>query len=251
MTDAIPTVNSTRPITFASAVLRGAVALALAGLALATIAHTVRAAWATHAASKGAQILAASAALPRGLERDTLFAEAQAALEQGLRVAPDDPRLWNLLAQTRQLQATEATASATSPVLAAASASAAARAAALAPRDPEGFARLALARSIEANGAGAAAIALARSYAYSGDGGDGREAGLANVRLEAAGRAWRLLEGDLRAAVEREACGYARTGPGAREWLRALRMGSADPGLALKIDALLSDPACAPPGPQS
>jgi hypothetical protein len=229
-------VSSTRPITFAS-IGRGALALMLGALAVVVILASGRDALGVRAVHDGRVALAAAMAKPRGVERDAILADAQTILQHGLSLTPSDPRLWNLLGETRLMQATQAAVTEISPDLLAAAGEASIRAASLAPRDPEPQARLAYVRSLQEERQQEAAEALARAFAT-----EEPSAALIARRIGAAARSWDALDQPTRQGVLADVCALSKQG--GRETLRQLRLGAARPGLALEIDRLLEDPAC-------
>jgi hypothetical protein len=233
-------VKSTRPIISASAALRIALAVLVAGIALWTAYGASRDLLASRARLHATAALAAAAVLPRGAARDAQLAETQEIAGRGVALSPDNADLWNLLAETRLLQATTAAVADISNELLTAAADASARAASLAPRDPAPTARLAFVRSLQQDGKAGVSAALAKSYAAAAF-----DPELGPRRLEAAGRAWTTLSTDVQGEALLEACSLARRGDAERTSLYELRMGDAAPGMALALDRIMADPSCA------
>src|SRR5262245_53101705 len=127
----------------AGALLRAAPLVLIALLALGVIAFSLRDAVGASEGAVGLAVAEEAAAMPIGAPRDAKLDEAQGRLSEALQSRPDDPRLWNALAQTRYLQATGAEVRNVSQTLIAASLDAAQRAAALDPNDPLPQARMA------------------------------------------------------------------------------------------------------------
>ena len=239
MTGPTNTVSSTKPIISASA-LRGAIVAGLAAAASLAAYEACRGVLSAQARAQGVAALAAAEHLPIGPARDTELARAQSIAGQAVDLTPDDADLWNLLAETRLMQATGA-AAASEPLLKSA-ADASIHAATLAPNDPAPPARIAFVHALEEDGKDQVAAPLAKSYAASAF-----DPSLGQRRVEAAARAWTTLSEGVRAAALGEACQLARTDGQERQRLYKLRMGPAESGMALELDRILADPSCAVP----
>lgn len=173
----------------------------------------------------------------KGPAREKALSAAVAYTDEGLRIAPDDPRLWGLRAEALLRQALEGPAADRTNALTAA-ATASERAVAAAPNDSAEYARLALALALAGDRQKAAA-ALGRSYEL-----DMTATAFGQRRLEAAGRAWPELGAAGQRNVVNEACMLAARGPEDRARMQRLRFGAADPGMALSLDEVLADGAC-------
>jgi hypothetical protein len=196
--------------------------------------------WAGYALAQSGEALAEAAGKSAGADRDKALARAQANAQNGIAVTPDDPRLWDTMAETRLQQAVAGGVGRVSPTLLSASAEASARAATLAPRDGAVQARLAYVRSLQQN-APAAAAALKHSYELTSTSAD-----FGHRRLETAGRAWTALDASVRQDTVAEACLLAGRSEADRKRLGDLRMGYAAAGLAIELDKVLADPTCKP-----
>lgn len=232
--------NSTRPITSAEGLAGGAVAIGLACIAVLVIVAKGGDLWAGYALGQSSEALAEAAGKNAGADRDKALARAQTSAQSGIAATPDDPRLWDALAETRLQQAVAGGAGRISPTLLTASAEASARAAVLAPREGGVQARLAYVRSLQQN-AGAAAAALKLSYELTST-----STAFGHRRLETAGRAWVAMDETARRDVVAEACLIAGRSEADRKRLGDLRMGYAAAGLAIELDKVLADPTCKP-----
>lgn len=230
----------TRPTISASGALRAGLALAIAAFAAFAAYGSIRDLLGGRAFTRGHAALQEATLLPRGAARDRALRDVQKIADEGVDLAPDDPNLWNLLAETRLMQATTAAIEVVSNDLLNAAEKASARAASLAPNDPAPPARIAFAKSLRDGNKSEVGAALAHSYAVRPFDPD-----IGLRRLEAAGRAWTALSDVVRKEALLEACQLARQGKRERDALYELRMGSADPGMALAIDAIMIDPSCA------
>lgn len=237
----IRTVSSTKPIISAKGALRVGLALLLAVFAAWTIYVSARDLLGRQAQANGQAALDRAVTLPRGASRDAQLASAQALASQGVSLAPDSAELWNLLGETNLLQATTAAVATISQDLLKAAADASLRAATLAPADPAPTARIAFVRSLQEDGKAQVGPALAQSYQAKAF-----DHTLGMRRLEAAGRAWPALTVAVRMEALGEACQLSRVGDG--EQIYNLRMGDADPGMALELDRVMADPNCARQG---
>jgi hypothetical protein len=240
MTGRISTVSSTKPIISASGTLRIGLALVVAALAAMAAYGAARDLLGERARARAEAALEAAQSLPRGAARDRQLAATQIIAHNGVDLTPDDAGLWNLLAETQLMQATTAAITSISDDLLAAAADASVRAANLAPQDPAASARIALVRSLQVDGKAEVSAALAQSYAARAF-----DPVLGQRRLEAAGRAWPALNEAVRSETLLEACQLARRGAAERTKLYDLRMGAADPGMALALDRIMADPSCA------
>jgi hypothetical protein len=218
----------------------GAVAIGLACLAVLVVVAKGGDLWAGYALAQSGEALAEAASKGAGVDRDRALARAQANAQNGLAVTPEDPRLWDALAETRLQQAVAGGAGRVSPTLLTASAEASARAATLAPREGAVQARLAYVRSLQQN-APAAAAALKQSYDLTST-----SATFGHRRVETAGRAWVALEPGVQRDAVAEACLLAGRSEPDRKRLSDLRMGYAAAGLAIELDKVLADPTCKP-----
>lgn len=212
----------------------------MAALAGYVIFAEGRGLWGGYAAAYAGEALRGAQTLPRGAARDQQLDRAQASASDGLKIAPDDPRLWNLLAETRLQQSIAGGVEALSPALLVASAQASAQAAALAPHDVGVQARLGYVKSLQGD-AEAAAAALTQSYRL-----DSFSPLYGFRRVVTAARAWRALDAKARRDVVSEACLLAGRSENDRARLYQMRMSFADPGLALALDDVFADPACKP-----
>lgn len=232
--------NSTRPTTSAEGFAGGAVAVGLACIAVLVLVAKGGDLWAGYALAQSSDALAEASGKSAGGDRDKALARAEANAQNGLAVTPNDPRLWDMLAETRLQQAVAGGAGRVSPTLLAASAEASARAATLAPREGAAQSRLAYVRSLQQN-ANAAAAALKTSYELSAT-----SVVYGHRRLETAGRAWVALDETARRDIVGEACLLAGRSEADRKRLSDLRMGYAAAGLAIELDKVLADPTCKP-----
>lgn len=221
----------------ASTIWRAGLAAALIAFAVAVFAAKGGALLSGYDAVYADNALRAAAQSAKGAARDKALAKALAYVEDGLRIAPGDPRLWGLRAEALLRQAIDSGAP-PRPDLLTASDKAAKRAAATAPNDSAVQARLALVLALEGERK-AAAAALTRSYEL-----DITSEALGHRRLEAAGRAWRELGAAGQRNVVNEACTLAARSPEDRARMQRLRFGAADAGLALSLDEVLADGAC-------
>jgi hypothetical protein len=192
--------TSTIPITSANG-LRALAVMALACASAFVIWRSIADLSAFAAAEEGARGLRAAIAMEAGTRRDAQLDAAQTALQRALARHPDDGLSWSRLAEVRVVQATGAALGRVSPALLQASVDAGARAQALGRNSATDSARLAFALSLLAQQERPAAAALAASYAREPLG-----AGLAERRLPAARRVWAVLESEVRAAAQKEAC---------------------------------------------
>lgn len=241
MTKTIITPSSTTPTTSADQTANQSVAIVVAVVALGLAGAGGWEAYGALAAQGGRAALAEAKALPRGADKDNALHRAQRDLTAAVDVSAADPMLWLALAETRYLQAVAAAAEGVSPELAEAAGHAASRAAQLAPQDPTASA--VLAQALAAAGQHPAAIAqpLTASYALDAD-----NQSLAAWRPAVAFQAWPALPAPTREAALLEACFYGRETPQRFAALQQAAASAADPDLAARLTALLTDAACQP-----
>jgi tetratricopeptide (TPR) repeat protein len=237
MTGRTNIVSSTKPITSGNAAIRVALALAIAALAIWMGYGAVRGLLGARAQAAAEETIERAVALPRGAQRDEQLAAAQSLLMGAVDLAPEDADLWNMLAETNLLQATTAAMTTVSNDLLESAVKESERAVALAPQDPAAPARIALVRSLQGDRKADAAAALSQSYAARAF-----DRALGLRRLETAGRTWANLDGKVRASTLAEACELVRGGD--RERVYDVRLGDAEPAMALALDQVMSDPRC-------
>ncbi len=231
--------SSTKLTTSANA-LRIGLAVAVGALAAVAMVGAGRDALGERALERGQAVLAQAASLPRGAERDSVLADVLTIADRGVDMSPHNAGLWNLLGEAQLLQATTAALGTVSPDLLVAAANSSTQAARLAPADAAAPARIAFVRSLQTDGRSAVGAALAQSYSASAF-----DRALSLRRLEAAGRAWPELSEKVRADALLEACQLARQGKAERDALYDVRMGDADPAMALALDRIMADESCA------
>ncbi len=241
MIKTITTPNSTTPIISADQSADRVLTIAVASLALVLAAAGGVEVYGALAAQSGQRAFARAVALTRGAERDDALHIAQRDLGVSVRLSSADPAVWLALAETRYLQAVAAAAEGVSPELALAAARAASQAQALAPRDPHPPALLA--RALAAAGESPEAIAppLVASYALDADKSD-----FAAWRPAVAFQAWSALPRSVQDMALTEACFYSRDTPERFSALERAAVVAADPDLAARLEALLTDAACQP-----
>ncbi|MEJ0023474.1 MAG: hypothetical protein WDN76_08630 [Alphaproteobacteria bacterium] len=220
-----------------STIWRASLAAALIALAVAVIVAKGGALLSGYDTVYADNALRTAAQAEKGPSRDKAVAQAVEFVDNGLRVAPGDPRLWGLRSEALLRQALEGDGARRDKLLSE-SVAASKNAAASAPNDSATQARLALVLALEGERV-AAAAALSRSYEL-----DITSNAFGHRRLEAAGRAWRELGPAGQRNVVNEACMLAARGPEDRARMQRLRFGAADAGMALTLDEVLADGAC-------
>lgn len=205
------------------------VVLGLCALSAAAIAGNGAFALAGMAIDRGAAQLERAGSTPRGSARDALLDQAQSNLKTGLAIAAGDARGWDLMGETRWMQATAAQARGVSPTLLADARMATETAARLAPQALSTQVRMAAIESLAPDGADRAAAWVARSYLNGGDRTvDAR-------RVIAAARVWAALDAPTQQAVLREACAVAATGEAGANALSAAIEEDARTGAAMGV----------------
>lgn len=241
MTKTTITQSSTTPITSADQTANHGVAITVAAIALVLAVAGGREVYGALAAQSGRAALETALALPRGADRDNAFHKAQSDLTAAAGVASADPVIWLALAETRYLQAVGGAAQGVSVELAHAAAVAAGRSAALAPQDPKPPALMAQALAAAGEHPEAIAPPLAASYAL-----DAENEDLAPWRPATAFQAWTALPRPAQDAALMEACFYGRETAERFSVLESQAAVAADPDLATRLGALLTDAACQP-----
>lgn len=215
------------------------VAVGLTGLAGLVFYAKGRDVWGGYSLSRASDALNLALVKDPGAERNKALASGAASAQSGISVTPDDPRLWNTIAEIRLEQAMAGGAGAVSPTMLLASAGASEHAAKLSPRDGAAQARLAYVKSLQRD-AEASATALTQSY----DADFTVTPAYAQRRLETSGRAWNAMDDSLRNRVMAEACAVSTRSEEDRAQVQRLRMSFADVGMAIELDRVLADPAC-------